>query len=85
MCVWGGGGSAPTSLHCLNWSESVLAADEPGDDDNALTLQRDGRHVLTITWAVRWQLDEGRDGKKEAKKGGGGEGTRRSREEGTKK
>lgn len=63
----------------------MLAADEPDDDDDAPTLQRDGRHVLTITWAVRWQQGEGRDGRKEAKKGGGGEGTRRSREEETKK
>lgn len=76
----GGVSSASTFLCCLNWSESVLAADEPDNDDNAPTLQRDGRHVLTITWAVRWRQDEGRDGEEEMK-GGGGERTSRSREE----
>lgn len=48
---------------------------DDGDED-APVLQRDGRHVLTITCAVRWQQERGgggRRGSMEVVRGQGGE------------
>lgn len=48
---------------------------DDGDED-APVLQRDGRHVLTITCAVRWQQEHGGQGSMDVVRGqGGGEET----------